>query len=462
MCTGMSDSAILDVVVVGGGPVGLSSAYQCAVKRGKTVAVIEQNSFGNEYGSSPGFSRQWRTCYAEHHFCALAVLTSPLWDQLMHELRDDKLLSRTGVLWFGDRDVHTPEGNIPEAKENLDKLGQPYTYLKTKEEISEKFPFIAAAVNDVDNPVGIFVEDGGTINVPALINAFLEVLNSSPLCVLMENTCVNMIDHTKETVEVTTNTGKLLKCKKVILAPGAYVNTTLATLFPRFGKIMKYKIYLWSSSYFQLKTSGSSDVSPNEWPVWISFLKPQPPSAGGSVDYGSYYGFPSSQLFLPCKARVAPAFTSKEKFDFMYFPPLNDCREVDEDAIKYTSSFVENSMPALNTSPEDQTTCIAGFAEMVNEHAKDDGAGFVLDFVPGTNKCIVLATGGWCMKFVPIFGVILSDLAIDGKTNFVYSTYIKPMNIDRGILHILPIPKEVGSVKSTMEQRATKFLRIWS
>ena len=101
---------------------GLSSAYQSAVKRGKRVAVIEQFNFGHEYGSTAGFSRQWRTCYAEHHLCALAVMTSPLWDQLMHELKDNTLLSRTGVLWFGDGDLHTSEGNIPDAEKNLQRL----------------------------------------------------------------------------------------------------------------------------------------------------------------------------------------------------------------------------------------------------------------------------------------------------------------------------------------------------
>ena len=41
------------------------------------------------------------------------------------------------------------------------------------------------------------------------------------------------------------------------------------------------------------------------------------------------------------------------------------------------------------------------------------GSGFNLDFVPETNNRIMLATGGWAMKFVSMFGKMLPDLAID-------------------------------------------------
>ena len=37
-----SDPTLYGVIVVGGGPMGLSAAYQCAVKEGKKVMVIEQ------------------------------------------------------------------------------------------------------------------------------------------------------------------------------------------------------------------------------------------------------------------------------------------------------------------------------------------------------------------------------------------------------------------------------------
>ena len=66
----------------------------------------------------------------------------------------------------------------------------------------------------------------------------------------------------------------------------------------------------------------------------------------------------------------------------------------------------------------------------------DEREGFVLDFLPGSNKQIVIATGGWAMKFVPVFGIILADLALDGSTK--YGQYIKPMAITDAILKSKP------------------------
>lgn len=51
-----------DVVVVGGGPVGLATAYESA-KAGKKVLVLEQSHFYNLAGSSGDLVRMFRTMY---------------------------------------------------------------------------------------------------------------------------------------------------------------------------------------------------------------------------------------------------------------------------------------------------------------------------------------------------------------------------------------------------------------
>lgn len=51
---------VFDVVVIGGGPIGLSAAHQVA-KEGAKVVVLEQNNFFNQAGSSNDLARMFRT-----------------------------------------------------------------------------------------------------------------------------------------------------------------------------------------------------------------------------------------------------------------------------------------------------------------------------------------------------------------------------------------------------------------
>jgi sarcosine oxidase/L-pipecolate oxidase len=53
---------VYDVVVVGGGAIGLAAAYEAA-KTGASVLVLEQNNFFNQAGSSGDLARMFRTMY---------------------------------------------------------------------------------------------------------------------------------------------------------------------------------------------------------------------------------------------------------------------------------------------------------------------------------------------------------------------------------------------------------------
>lgn len=65
--TKLNPSPHYDVVIVGGGAVGLSAALEAA-KRGKSVLVIERFSLLNQNGSSGGFSRMFRTVSFINYF----------------------------------------------------------------------------------------------------------------------------------------------------------------------------------------------------------------------------------------------------------------------------------------------------------------------------------------------------------------------------------------------------------
>ena len=459
----MSSQDEYDIIIVGGGPIGLCAAYYCAVNKNKKVLVIEQFTFENNiYGSSVGFGRQYRTCYSQKNLCQLAIEAGTEWDYLKTKLSNPRLLNQTGCLWLGDSSIHSSEGNIEKAAQNLEDLGQDYELIKGKDKIGSRFPFIARAVDEIqsENAVALYMKNGAVINVPSLIKSLTSALEASSQCTLIQSEKITCIDYSSiQVIKVSTDKGQTFTGQRVILTPGTYVNDVLPSLSPKFPFSMKTIIYLWVSTYFKIKDSEAvlAKIPPSEWPLWYFFGKPKG-QKGEATDYNLYYGFPSDKDDEEGYARVAPAFTSNEKYNFHNFPPNTDQRKVDQDALNFTSQFVHQSMPDLEHSlnPEKTTTCIVGFAELTSGEPDDEGAGFVLDFVPDTDCRIVLTTGGWAMKFAAMFGKILADLAVDGKTS--YQDLIKPMNINRGIL--FKDQAEIKGVTSISEQ-AIKFHRIW-
>ena len=459
----MSSSDEYDIIIVGGGPIGLCAAYYCAVNKNKKVLVIEQFTFENNiYGSSVGFGRQFRTCYSQKKLCQLAIEAGTDWDYLKTKLNNPHLLNQTGCLWLGDSSIHSSEGNIEKAAQNLEDLGQDYELIKGKDKIGSRFPFIARAVDEIqsENAVALYMKNGAVINVPSLIKSLTSALEASSQCTLIQSRKIACIDYSSiQVIKVSTDKGQTFTGKRVILTPGTYINDVLPSLSPKFPFSMKMIIYLWVSTYFKIKDSEAvpAKIPPSEWPLWY-FFGGRKGKKGEATDYNLYYGFPSDKDDEEGYARVAPAFTSNEKWNFDNFPPNTDQRKVDQDALNFTSQFVHRSMPDLEHSlnPEKTATCIAGFAELTSGEPDDEGAGFVLDFVPDTDHRIILTTGGWAMKFAAMFGKILADLAVDGKTS--YQDLIKPMNINRGIL--FKDQAEIKGVTSISEQ-AVKFHRIW-
>ena len=392
----------------------------------------------------------------------------------MTEMNNDKLLNRTGCLWFGDSSVSTSEGNISEAIVNLDKLGLPYDHIIGADSIKARFPFIGNAVNGIDKPEALYMDDGGTVNVPAVIQSFVSSFQGNGKITLLQQTSVTKIDYSQaDKIIVITNNGGIESQReyqgtKLIMTPGAYVNETLATLTPSLTQRIKLKIYLWVSTYYTIKPDTTEQ--PKTWPIWYFFGQPYVNETlpGGSTDLNAYYGFPSDDDDQASKARACPAFTSKEDFDFEYYPPGISQRPLDEDAIKFTKRFVQRSMPSLEFDPaKNQTTCIAGFAEMVDGSA-DKSAGFVLDFLPNTDNRIVIVAGGWAMKYIPVMGIITADLAVDGHTSPQYAELISPMSITRGIMEdidttddaALAAPPATKRTKLTPTQRAVLFRKI--
>lgn len=374
-----------DVIVIGGGAIGLATAYHLGKRNAKTL-VLEQFTFVNQLGSSAGVSRQFRIPYPDEYMVQMALDAIPYWDELQKQT-DVQLLDKVGTLWFGDPKVKSTEGNIAEAEEALKALKVPYTTLTSKE-IEEKYHFR----NLPETYTGLFQPDGASINFKATIETLLDLCKKAESVHLEENSPVLTIKQDGELFEIITPNGSYIT-KKLAIIPGPYINSVI--------NLLHFKI---EATYWNMASAYFKKTDPAiQYPTWFVFQN----KVGNNGN--QFYGFPSVDWDHPEYIRVAPDFV---------ITPLDEPGErtliPNKLELDYTSEWVEEHMTGLAIEPEYTSTCLIALSTIENKELLID---FAPSYVPNHKNIVVYATG-WAAKFTPFLGKIMTDLVLDGHTDF--------------------------------------------
>ncbi|PIZ05176.1 MAG: hypothetical protein COY58_00550 [Gammaproteobacteria bacterium CG_4_10_14_0_8_um_filter_38_16] len=371
-----------DIIVVGGGPIGMASALFCA-KEGKTVTLLERFSIGNQHGSSAGHVRMWRIMYTELNHAKLAVTAGELFRDL-EQKADVKLLHKNGLLNFGLETDYTPEGTLESAIQVMDMLGKKYTRL-TKNQIESRYPF----KNLHKDFSGVFQEDGATIDVKETTHSLLKLCRMYGVNIKTQQ-LVTEIKTDANGVEVITNEG-VFHAKKLILCPGAYVNEIVK---PSFG--FEFNVKLWEMCFAYYRVTDPSLY----FPMWFQFDEPR------NGHSNLFYGFPNVKFGRDNFVRFAVDWASHVFADptEREFAP----RRID---IQLTQDYVKQHIRGVDSAPIDMASALM-------THFPDNHS--LLDFMPKDlvpyHKNVVICTGGWAFKFVPLFGKICAELAVYGET----------------------------------------------
>ncbi|WP_223605758.1 FAD-dependent oxidoreductase [Chryseobacterium sp. OSA05B] len=379
-----------DVIVIGGGAIGLATAYHLGKRKAKTL-VLEQFTFVNQLGSSAGVSRQFRIPYPDEYMVKMALEAQPYWDELEKQT-NTSLLDKVGTLWFGDPEVHSTEGNIALAEQALKELGVPYTTLTAKE-IEEKYHF----KNLPDNYTGLFQPDGASINFKLTIETLLGLCKQEETVQLEENSPVLDIKQVGDLFELTTPNGIYI-AKKLAIIPGPYINSVI--------NLLDFKI---EATYWNMSSAYFRKTDPDiQYPTWFVFQN------AIEENGNQFYGFPSVEWDHPEYIRVAPDFVItplEEPNDRTLIPNPQE--------LAYTSDWVQQHMTGLAAEPEYTSTCLIALSKIPNKELLID---FAPKYVPNYKNIVVYATG-WAAKFTPFLGKIMSDLAVDGHTDFDISHF---------------------------------------
>ena len=384
-----------DLIVVGGGPMGLSTAWHATQRQLRTL-VVDQGDFLNNDGSSAGASRQFRIQYSQQYMSELVLSSIPYWNDLQQH-SGDVLRGTGGSLWFGDPSLSSQEGGIDAAMNTLTNLGVPFKPLANAAAIEDRFGF-----NNIPTEYsGFFQPDGGIIDLKATQQAMITAAQASGFATFKANCGVVGIEP-GETITVATVDGEYTTSQLAITA-GPYTNDVLTYL----GLSIDLDIWEMSSAYYKLREAAAP------LPTWFVFQKPQ--------DTSLFYGFPAVSWANPGYIRVAPDIPDRHLTD-----PSQRSGEPSAKSLALNEAWVRDHMPGLDPTSTSASTCLIALTKGANPKE------FLLDHPPATSVAgasnIVIQTAGWGAKFIPIMGELVCRMLADPTlTTFDFGDY----SIDR-------------------------------
>lgn len=370
---------IYDVIVMGVGSMGSSACYYLA-KQGYRVLGLEQFSIPNELSSHAGQSRIIRKAYFEHpDYVPLLERAYHNWAELENESRE-KIYYQTGLLYAGP--LHHPM--IEGVKQSASRYDIPLEYISQKE-AKKKFGSFTVP----EDYAILFEPDAGFVTPEQAITQYARLAVNLGAHV-QDKVQVLSWTKTQDIIHVHTSNGNYTAKKLIITAgpwAGKWIPPSVVPL--RITRQVLAWVDTAHPSGFQLGTI----------PCWLIADKGRP---------GVFYGFP----VLPEESFEGP---SGFKLALHYPGEDTDPDQIDRTVTpndeRLLVDFMERYFPGEYRTTLAMKTCM--YTNSTDEH-------FILDFLPGYDQQVVIATGfsGHGFKFASVIGEILCDLAVKGNTKW--------------------------------------------
>jgi monomeric sarcosine oxidase len=365
-----------DVIVVGGGTMGLATAWALA-RRGVASTVLERHASPHEHGSHSGFTRVIRQAYHEgSHYVPLVQEAQAEFEALGRRV-GQILLVRTGLLELGAPDDPELDASIEACRRHhVD-----HEIVET-EAARQRWPF--------DVPDGwraCFTPSGGYLRVEPCLAAFASEARAGG-AIVRENSPVREIQRGGPRPIVVLESGERLEADRIIVTAGVELPDLLPELLPSSITRLR-RVLAWTrpaSEHFEVL---------RRLPVWAVF-HPR----------GFFYGFPHGDegitgLKLALHATRDPA---PGRFDDPVDPRTVD-RVVHADDLEPLERFLDEMLPAGRGPWAAHRICL---------YTCTPSWDFIIDRDPSDTR-VVIAGGfsGHGFKFAPTIGRLAAELALD-------------------------------------------------
>jgi sarcosine oxidase len=379
-----------DAIVVGLGAIGSAAAYWLSRSLGDRVLGLERFGLDHPNGASADHSRIIRLSYHRPDYVRLAKRAYTSWAEVEAE-SGERIVTTTGGL-----DLWPTGSAIPESDYSESLAAEDVSFDSLDgAEIRRRWP----QWNVADDVRGIWQAAGGLAD-PYRGNAAHRRLATTNGATLRHHAPVTAIrDAGGGDLEVVT-TDATYRTSRVVLATDAWTNQLLAG----FDRRLPLTITKEQVTYFACPDPGQ--FAPDRFPVWIW------------MDDPCFYGFP---IFGEPGTKAGQDAGGQEvSAETRTFEP-------DQAALRRTMEFLERYIPRSLGPIIYTKTCL---------YTLTPDRDFVIDRLPDHPNVVIGIGGGHGYKFASLIGRILSELAIDGRTE----RNIEPFRIERAILQLLNPP----------------------
>jgi sarcosine oxidase len=372
-----------DYIVLGCGGIGSGAAYWLSRRAGAEVLGLEQFQLGHAHGGSQDHSRIIRLTYHHEDYTRLTPHTYTAWATLEEESAV-RVVTKTGSIelaakdGLAQKDIETyaramDAADIPYERFGADEVMRRYPQFKLDEEVDALWQAdtgIADAAKGNAAHIGMARSYGATI---------------------LERCGVESIHPFAGGVEVKTKEGVTFTCKKLVVTAGGWLDRVLA------GVGVNLSITVTQEQVTYYATPNLKEFAIGNFPIFIWH--------GEHVYYGfPIYGEVATKAAIDASGPIVTVDTRT------YDPDPERERQMDTWLAKYIPGFLG---PKLYTK-----TCL---------YAMPKDRNFVIDALPEHPQILVCSGAGHAYKFASLLGKILSQLAIDGQTEYP----IAPFTLNR-------------------------------
>ncbi len=361
-----------DVIIVGGGVMGLAAAYHLA-KDGQRVLLIEQYAIGNRQGSSHGASRLFRLAHTSPDYVELARAASLLWRTLEDE-SGQQLMQPVDAL-----DLGSPAA-LEELRTTLQATRVSFEPL-SRDEIIRRFPHFALP----EDTLGLYQADYSLLPADRCVNTFAAQARRYG-ATLVEGQAVLKVHPSSGSVEVRTDQATY-RAGSAILCAGSWTRP----LVHKLGLDLPLTVRKELITFY--RPPDPAAWMPGRFPLFRHHLP----------GYGARWGvgFPifehaGAKMLLDCTGPLVE--------------PDDPDRSVDQDVLGRVRSYVASLLPSLGEDIIAAETC---------RYTMTPDEDFILDRHPAYPQVVIASPcSGHGFKFAPLIGRILADLAVRGATHY--------------------------------------------